>query len=56
MPRVLHTDVHQKWTGHGIHIKNLSKKKPQYICYSVLQTKVKFVVKPLSLLGSLWLQ
>ena len=45
MPKVLHTDFHKKWTGYEICIKNSSNVKPQYMRYSVLQTKVKFVAE-----------
>ena len=51
MPKILHTDIHQKWTGYGICIKHLSEMKPQYIRYSVLQTKFKFVDEALPLFG-----
>ena len=37
MSKVLHTEFDKKWTGCEICIKNSSKVKPQYTCYSVHQ-------------------
>ena len=53
MPKVLHTDFYQKWAGYGICIKRSSKRKLQCMRYSVLQTKVKFMVEAPPLYGLL---